>query len=227
MRRLLFLALCAGCATAGTEQPSTGADAGIDGATIDARPDAPEPCNEIVTELLKNPAFDAEPMGAMWSEQRISPTLALVTGDGQTGGPLGGITEQSAPYDAWLGGAQGTDVLWQDFTVPARTRLLALSGFYEVRSSDSTTAVIDTAVMSFVTTADANIATAQSLDNTKRTTTWTTVNYAVSNAEMLSGTTVRLKMTSTNNALINPTTGQGATSFYWDTMSIKATHCMP
>ena len=221
--RLLLVSLLAGCATAGTEQPSTGMDAAVDGSLIDA-PDAPLPCNEIITELLKNPAFDTDPVGTLWMQTPINPTYPLITGMGQTG--TSGITEQSAPYDAWLGGLAGTDTLWQDITVPARTRLLALSGFYEVRSSDSTTVPIDTGTLAFVQTNDSPIAVAQAVDNTKRTTTWTTINYAVSNAETLSGMTIRVKMTTTNNAPINPLTGQGITSFWWDTLSVKATHCM-
>ena len=224
MRPLLYLGLLAGCATAGTEQPNTGTDAATDGASIDAAPDAAGPCNEVTTELLKNPAFDTDPVGTLWMQTPINASFPLITGQGQTG--TSGITEQSAPYDAWLGGLQGTDSLWQDIAVPARTRLLALSGFYEVRSSDSTTVAVDTGTLAFVQTNDSPIAVAQALDNTKRTTTWTTINYAVSNAETLSGMTIRVKMTSTNNPPINPSTGQGITSFWWDTLSVKATHCM-
>ncbi len=94
-----------------------------------------------------------------------------------------------------------------------------------MRSSDSATVVVDTGSLAFVQTNDSPIAVAQALDNTKRTTTWSPVNYAVSNAETLSGMTIRLKMTSTNNA-VNPISGAGATSFFWDTLSVKATHCM-
>lgn len=222
MRLVLFVGGLAGCATAGTEQPS-GTDAATDGKLIDAAPDAPPPCNEVMTELLQNPAFDSEPVGTLWMQTQISPSYPLITGQGQTG--TSGITEQSPPYDAWLGGLQGTDVLWQDIMVPARTRLLILSGFYEVRSSDSTTVAVDTGTLAFVQTNDSPIATVHALDNTKRTTVWTPVNYAVTNAPMLSGTTIRVKMTTTNNAP-NPTTGAGLTSFWWDTLSVKATHCM-
>jgi hypothetical protein len=222
MRLLLLSGLLAGCATAGTEQPTT-ADAAPDGTSLPSQPDAAGPCNEVTTELLANPAFDSDPVGTMWMQTPINATYPLITGVGQTG--TMGITEQSAPYDAWLGGLQGTDVLWQDITVPARTRLLALSGFYEVRSSDSASVVVDTGTLAFVQTNDSPIAVAQALDNTKRTTTWTTINYAVSNAETLSGMTIRVKMTTTNNAP-NPITGAGITSFWWDTLSVKATHCM-
>jgi len=216
MRRLVFLGLLAGCATAGTEQPNTGTDAPTQ--TVDAAPDAPAPCNEVMTELLVNPAFDGTPMGTGWMETPIDIMYPLITGDGQTG--TLGITEHSTPFDAWLGGLAGTDVLSQDIAVPARTRLLILTGFYEVRTGETVATAVDTGSMTFVDTNNSPIATVQSLDNTKKTTTWTTLNYAVSNAPMLSGTTIRLRMTSTNNATL-------FTSFWWDTLSLKATHCMP
>ena len=212
----MFLGLLAGCATAGTEQPNTGTDAPTQ--TVDAAPDAPAPCNEVMTELLKNPAFDGTPMGTMWTETPIDPMYPLITGDGD--GTTLGIAEHSAPFDAWLGGLAGTDVISQDVAVPARTRLLILTGFYEVRTGETVATAVDTGSMAFVDTNNSPIATVQSLDNTKKTTTWTTLNYAVSNAPMLSGTTIRLRMTSTNNATL-------FTSFWWDTLSLKATHCMP
>jgi hypothetical protein len=218
MRRLLYLCLLGGCATAGTEQPNTNIDASeSDAAMIDAAPDAPLPCTEVMTELLENPAFDGTPMGSMWMQTPISATYPLITDQGQTG--TSGITEQSAPYDAWLGGLAGTDVLWQDITIPGRTKQIALSGFYEVRTGETVANAVDTGSLAFTDMANAPIATIQALDNTKKTTTWTTINYAVTNAPMYSGMTIRLRMTSTNNGTL-------FTSFWWDTLSIKATHCM-
>lgn len=219
MRRLLFVGLLAtGCATAGTEQPNTGTDAATDGSTADAAPDAPLPCNEVMTELLMNPAFDATPMGTGWTQTPIDAMYPLITDQGQTG--TSGITEHSAPYDAWLGGLAGTDVLFQNITVPARTRLLILTGFYEVRTGETVATAVDTGSLAFTDTNNTPIVVAQSLDNTKKTTTWSTINFSVANAPMLSGMTIRLRMTSTNN-------GSLFTSFWWDTLSLKATHCMP
>jgi hypothetical protein len=218
MRRLLYPCLLGACATAGTEQPSANIDASdADATMIDAAPDAPLPCTEVMTELLKNPAFDGTPMGSMWMQTPINATYPLITDQGQTG--TSGITEQSAPYDAWLGGLAGTDVLWQDVTIPGRTKQIALSGFYEVRTGETVANAVDTGSLAFTDTANTPIATIQALDNTKKTTTWTTVNYAVTNAPMYSGMTIRLRMTSTNNGTL-------FTSFWWDTLSIKATHCM-
>lgn len=217
MRRFLALGLLAGCATAGTEQPNTNIDAPEGTVTLDAAPDAPLPCTEVMTELLKNPTFDGTPMGSMWMQTPISAMYPLITDQGQTG--TSGITEQSAPYDAWLGGLAGTDVLWQDITIPGRTKQIALSGFYEVRTGETVATAVDTGSLAFTDMANAPIATIQALDNTKKTTTWTTVNYAVTNAPMYSGMTIRLRMTSTNNGTL-------FTSFWWDTLSIKATHCM-
>jgi len=216
MRRLLLAGLFAGCASAGTEQPVTEIDAFIPGMTPDARPpeiDAPLPCTEIMTELLGNPAFDTTPVGAGWIQTPINATYPLVTDQD-------GISEQSPPYKAWLGGLQGTDLLWQEVMVPARTRLLIVAGFYEVRSQENGAAIVDTSAVALVDTADAPIATVIALDNTKKTTTWTPLTFSVMNAAPLSGTRVRLRMTSTNN---NTT----YTSFYYDTLSVKAAHCMP
>ena len=223
-----WLVLLAGCAEAGGS--SSAHDAAIDDAVIDAEPDAALPCTEIVTELLQNGAFDGEPMGAMWSQTPIDPAFPLVVGDGVAGGP--GIAEQSAPYQAWLGGlpkagVQTTDVLWQDVPIPPRTRLVNLSGFYELRTGDPSTAAVDTCSIAWVTTADAPVATVLALDNLKKTTTFTTINYGLSDAEMYSGMTLRLRFTSTNNPQLNPPPGNtGATSCFFDTFSVKATHCM-
>jgi len=225
VRRLWFVVLGA-CAQGGS--PSAG-DAAIED-VIDAPPDAPLPCTEIMTELLQNGAFDAMPMGAMWSQTPIDPAFPLITDQGVAGGP--GIGEQSAPYQAWLGGLpkagmQTTDVLWQDVQIPPRTRLVNLSGFYELRTGEPSTAAVDTCAIAWVTTADAPIATVLALDNLKKTTTFTTINYGLTNAQMYSGMTLRLRFTSTNNPQLNPPPGnQGATSCFFDTISVKATHCM-
>src|SRR5205085_11394947 len=99
MRAWLSL-LLVGCAQAGGS--SAGHDAAIDAAVIDAPPDAPPPCNEVMTELLQNGAFDAAPMGTMWMQTPISAMYPLITDQGN--GTTTGINEQSAPYDAWMGG---------------------------------------------------------------------------------------------------------------------------
>lgn len=219
MRRLLFVSTLVACAEAGsqTTSPIDDVDASIGGTTPDAAvPDAPLPCTEVQTELLKNPAFDSTPMGTLWMQTPISATYPLITDQGQTG--TSGITEQSPPYDAWLGGLAGTDVLWQDVTIPNRTKQIALSGFYEVRTSETAATPIDTASIAFTDMANTPIITVQALDNTKKTTTWTTLNFAVTDAPMYSGMTLRLRMTSTNG-------GTNFTSFWWDTLSVKATHC--
>jgi hypothetical protein len=231
MRRLLLVCLLGACATAGKDQPATDGSMTGDAAMIDAPPDAPAPCTEIVTELLKNPAFDSSPMGTLWMQTPIDPAFPLITGDGAAGGP--GIAEQSAPYQAWLGGlpkagVTTTDVLWQDVVIPARTRLINLSGFYDLRTGDPSATAVDTCSVAWVTTADAPIATVIALDNLKKTTTFTTLNYGLSNAETYSGMTLRLRLTSSNNPQLQPPPGnQGSTSCFFDTFSVKATHCMP
>ena len=226
MRQLLLVVLV-GCAQAGSgeQQKQTDASTTSD-APADASVDAELPCTEVTTELLNNPAFDATPVGTGWMQTPIDPMYPLITDDGQTG--TLGVSEQSAPYQAWLGGlpnasASTTDVLWQDIAIPARTRLLNVSGFYEVRTGETAATPNDTASVAWVTTGNSPVATIIALDNTKKTTTFTTVNYSLMDAPMYSGMTLRLRFTSTNN----PGDGTTATSFFFDTFSVKATHCMP
>src|SRR5688572_29434149 len=103
MRRLLLVGLVMGCASAGNgEDKPTDASNSVDAKLIDAGIDAPPPCVEIMTEVLNNPAFDSTPMGTGWMQMPINPSFPLITDQGQTG--TSGITEQSAPYQAWLGG---------------------------------------------------------------------------------------------------------------------------
>lgn len=171
-----------------------------------------------MTELLQNGAFDASPLGTGWTEVPGG-ALPLITPNGGTA--AGGIDEQTAPNDAWLGGVVSiTDILYQDVLIPPRTRLVNLSGFYEIRTFDTVSSPQDTGSFAWVTTANLPIATIMTLDNTKRTTTWTTVNFGLANAAMYAGMMIRLQMTATNNASL-------PTSFFFDTLSVKATHCMP
>ena len=190
-----------------------------DARPIDARPiDAPPPdaCVPQLTELLTNPVFDLGPIGAGWNQTVIDPAYPLITGDD-------GVPEHSAPYKAWLGGLESnfgtaTDVLFQDVTVPANTTQLVLTGFYEVRTAEAATDtnVYDTASVDLTQPNGTPILSVLGVSNRTPTTTWTAINQLV--AQNLAGMTVRVRMTSSNDFL-------NATSFYFDTLSLKATHC--
>jgi hypothetical protein len=98
------------------------------------------------------------------------------------------------------------------------TTQLVLTGYYEVRTGESATAttVYDSGSLGLTQTNGTPIATALSVSNLTPTTAWTAINYTV--PQNLSGQTVRVRMTSTNDFL-------NATSFYFDTLSLRATHC--
>lgn len=136
------------------------------------------------------------------------------------------MPEQSAPYKAWLGGFSGdmfdpiraslTDVLVQTVTLPADTSAVVLTGFYDVRTAEVASGVYDTAQLLLTDTNDVPIATILELSNRTPRTAWTPINHVFT--QNLAGMTVKLKLTSTNDY-------SDATSFYFDTLSLKATHC--
>jgi len=187
----------------------------IDAPMIDAPPDA---CVPINAELLANPALDLSPAGTGWQQTLIDPAFPLITGDGT-------INEHSAPFKAWLGGIESdgfpatvTDVLFQDVVVPASTTQLVLTAYYDVRTGEdpAETTVFDSAAIDVTQPNGTPIVTVRSLSNLTPTTTWTMVTHTF--APNLAGQTIRVRMTSSND-FFRPT------SFYFDTLSLRALHC--
>jgi serine protease AprX len=177
-------------------------------------------CTPMQLELLKNPAFDLAPVGTMWTQAPYDPAYPLVTADV-------GIAQQSAPDYAWMGGLAATDygastvsdTLYQDIAVPATATTLVLTGYYELRTADSTTIVYDKASLSLAQTNGTVIEpvyTEAQLNNTHATTTWTAINHTFTNVS--AGQTVRLLFSSNNDITL-------ATSFYFDSLSLKAMAC--
>ncbi|MGE0547721.1 MAG: hypothetical protein AB7O24_14830 [Kofleriaceae bacterium] len=183
----------------------------------DAAVDAPPmmPCTPATTQLLINPAFDLNPVGTGWQQVLIDPAAPLVTADD-------GVLEQTAPYKAWLGGLLATndnvvDVLEQSVAIPANTSELVVSGFYDVRTLELAGDPAYDAASVVVTELDGTpIATALAVSNQTPTTGWTAFSYSV--AQPLSGMTIRLRMTSSNDFL-------NETSFFFDSLQLRATHC--
>jgi hypothetical protein len=166
-----------------------------------------------------NPAFDLSPRGTDWVEEPFDTSLDLITNDAGT------PAAQSSPYRAWLGGVlaadigeTATDQLYQDIAIPANTTKLELTGYYAVGSDETTTTqVYDTGDLSVIHTNGTPIEEILPLTNLSKTTIpWTAIDYTfVTN---LSGQTVRLRFLANNDF-------SNATSFFFDTMSLKATHC--
>jgi hypothetical protein len=193
----------------------------MDAQPIDAKVfhDAPpiDACVPITSELLANPAFDLTPMGTLWTAQPIDSAYPIITADN-------GIAAQSAPYKAWMGGWAGTDksttsltdLLYQDVAVPAHTTQLVLTGYYAVATGETGTTVFDTGNLDLIQTNGTPIEAVLALTNATSAASFTALSHTFSTD--VSGQTVRLRFTTTNDIT-------NATSFYFDTMSLKATHC--
>jgi hypothetical protein len=245
-----LLAASASCASGQTAQPAQPSDAPLGGfdakVYLDARsnPDAPRPidaaphidapqpidaapmvdaapphdaCVPLTTELLVNPAFDLSPVGTGWTEQNIDDADPTITGDD-------GIVEQSAPYKAWMGGLTGqdegkisvTDQVYQDVMVPTGTTSLVLTGYYAVGTAETGSTVYDTANVDLLQTNGSPIEAILAESNATPTATWTPFSHTFTTN--VAGQTVRLRFTSSNDIT-------NETSFYFDTLSLQATHC--
>jgi len=187
----------------------------------DAAPDAaadaaPDACVPMASHLLANPVFDLTPVGTGWQQTPIDPAYPLITDQD-------GATEHTAPYKAWLGGIVApsstvTDVLYQDVTIPANTTSLVFTGYYAVGTQESATETVayDTGSIAFTQTNGTPIVTLNSFSNLTPTTQWVAINYTF--PQDMSGQTIRLRMTSSNDFL-------NVTNFYFDTFGLNATHC--
>jgi hypothetical protein len=176
------------------------------------------PCTPHTTQLLANPVLDLTPQGTNWTEVPIDSAYPPITADG--------IAPQSTPYKAWMGGFTGTDKgtssvtdqLYQDVTVPANTTALVLTGYYLVGTQEtSTTTAYDTGSVALVQTSGTPIETVMSLSNLTNTgTSWVAFSHTFT--ANVSGQTVRLRITSTNDIT-------NVTNFFFDTLALNATHC--
>jgi hypothetical protein len=192
-----------------------------DAPSPDAPPPPPPPppaCVPMTTQLLGNPLFDQGPQGAGWVQQPIDSSFPLVTAQD-------GPAEHSAPYKAWLGGFTGANVrdsLYQDVVVPPLTKQVVLAGFYQVHTDETSGSVYDSVTATLTLTNGAIIATALQASNLTPQTSWAQFYSTVAStgAQDLSGLTVRVRFSSRND-------GAKPTSFFFDTVSLTATHGCP
>lgn len=224
---LLFVVGACASATSGQDRVTVGGDHPDAGTTthIDAPQtvniDAPTQttpvdsgstggCTTQMTELLVNGNFDGS---GGWQETDIDPNYPIVTGDA-----LDGYPADTDPNQAWMGGFEkvATDALWQDVQVPASTTVLTLTGVYYVLTNETTSASKDTAKVELRTTSGTKIESVLSVNNASTATDWTPLDHTFTTVP--AGQTVRLYFTSTNNAT-------NATNFFYDTLSLVATHC--
>lgn len=226
---ILSVTTAMGCASASSgvaqgDDASTIDDAGgnsedATGTTsVDTMPmiDAAPACVTMTKNLLTNGNFDSTPVGTGWTATPYQAGDQLITT-----APL----IHSSPNAAWLGGlnssstsVKASDVLYADIAVPASASTpLALTGFYEVRTSEtSTTNSYDSVKVDLLSAAGVVLATPLEKSNVNKTTVFTALDMTF--AETFAGQTVRLRFT-TSSDFSNPT------SFYFDTLALNSTIC--
>ena len=193
-----------------TPPPPSFPDAGV---VHDAAVATGDACVPQVKQLLVNPAFDEAPQGKGWQQQLIVADSPLITGED-------GVPEHTAPNKAWLGGFEASlttvkDSIVQNVAIPANTTHLVLTGFYDVRTAElDNTVEYDTAKLVITEVDGTVIETVLALSNKTAKTSWTMFGHAIT--QNLSGKTVRVRLTSTNDSL-------DPTSFYFDSLALTAT----
>ncbi|MEO8841942.1 MAG: hypothetical protein ABI591_09815 [Kofleriaceae bacterium] len=171
-------------------------------------------CSMVQTELLAHGDFEAFTTG--WHEVQPADAPSEL---------ISNHLPQAGTYGGWLGsydtGFTESDELFQDVAIPAGTTVLTLTGYWLVGTTEtSTTNVYDSSVVSLAQTNETPIETALSVNNLNSTTgtTYTAFSHSFAVAG-IAGTTVRFKMASTSDF-------SKLTNFFYDTLSLKATHCM-
>ncbi|HEY4241954.1 MAG TPA: hypothetical protein VGM88_19175 [Kofleriaceae bacterium] len=233
----LLCLLAGACASATPSNNVRGDDddTGDDSGTPDARridapdvaPDAPDPqpdaqtqqpdasqgCTPTQMELLTNGYFDDEPMGNGWNETPVNDMYPLITDDT-------GLDPDTAPYRVWMGGiASSSDSMYQSISVPSGTTALELTGVWAVATSETTTtAMHDTASLSFTSSGGSSLETVMSISNLDDNEAFESFDYQVNDVSSMAGQTVRLYFESSNNSTKE-------SSFYFDTFSLTATVC--
>lgn len=213
------VAMLSACAEAGVtlervDAPIGSSDGQVDSPTstsTDGPPiDGPPACTPMTVNLMLNANFDTTPLATMWTETRYNNEL-IVRNDG--------FAAQSGASKAWLGGVTGSaasDGLHQDIAIPASATGISLTGYYHVITGETGATVFDRGNIDLTTTAGTTIEAIMAFDNAHATGAWTA--FSKTFTQTIAGTTVRLKMKSTNDVL-------NATSFYFDTLALNATVC--
>lgn len=169
------------------------------------------PAGAFAGELLVNGALDTA-AATPWVQ--VGPFPLIVSGSGLPPG----VTPQTAPKLAWLGGdVNVADNLFQAVTVPASATALTLGGQVWIATSESS-GVHDTATVAIENAAGtATLATAIQWSNANAAAlggSWHA--FSVTLPQTFAGQSVRVSIRSQND-------GSLPTSFYLDSLSLQAT----
>lgn len=165
-------------------------------------------CTPMMVDLLQNGNFEGGTTG--WTETQYQ-SNPIITDQG--------IAGQTPTQKAWLGGVTGApanDALTQDIAVPASATNVKLTGYYEVRTGETGSTVYDTGDIELLSSSGAQLEAIGHYDNAHATTAWTAFSHTFT--ANLAGTTVRLRMKSSNDSL-------NASAFYFDTLALTAMVC--
>lgn len=169
-------------------------------------PDAMPGCTVQTTDLLVNGPFDGGT--APWTEGSPYPII---------GAPPSGLTANTAPNVAWLGGYDnGSDRLYQDVAIPATTSAITLRGFLLIDTSEPS-GVYDYGEIGFLTTSDTVLVMLGTWDNSQAT-GGTFVSQNLPSPDPYAGQTIRVEIEAQTD-ISNPS------SFIWDSLALDVTVC--
>jgi hypothetical protein len=203
----IFLVMLVGCATADKATHETPTpDGNTPPPSVDGNTDVT--CTPMA-DLLMNGTFDVTPVGMGWTGTPANPMYPIITANG--------LTPNSPPDKAWMGSVvSASDEMHTDVVVPAKATGLVLEGFSQVRTTETASTANDTATIVITDTNDTMLESALALDNTNAGMTWVAFSHPLTSS--VAGHALRVRFSSTNNAT-------KATSFYFDTVSLKVTGC--
>jgi len=208
-RALLVFAAVIGAAPACVQELSGGSgDAGSQPAS-DAGGDRAG-CHEV--QLLRNPAFEDDPIASGWSlESNATSDFVVTSAEG-----LDAPSAHTAPNKAYFGGLDGVqEHLYQDVVVPSATTRLVMTGQYQVRTSELRTGEVDRAWLELTPQGSASEELLR-WSNMGATTDWTAFSQPASRSH--AGETLRLGLRASND-------GQRWSSFLFDTLALTASVC--
>ena len=162
-------------------------------------------------ELLANPAFEGGETGWMISVAGGFPLLYVAN---DTSGSNPEIVAQSPPILAWFAGSRADDVLSQTIVLPANAASMTVSFYYAIFTQEVSAAESDVMDVQLIAGAQ-TISLAHFSDNSP-VGTWT--RFSAPLPASLAGQTVTLRFHDTTNATL-------ITSFYVDTVSVRAVAC--